>query len=46
MSKMGQDFLELQEAAYTMTREEFLARYGLELVYVWDQTHQPEQDQQ
>ncbi len=37
MSKMGQDFFDMQEAAQTMTKADFVAEYGKQNADVYDQ---------
>lgn len=36
MSKMGQSIFEMQEDAYEMTREEFIAKYGQQNADIYD----------
>lgn len=45
MSKLGQAIFEMQEDAYEMTREEFVAKYGKQNADVWDSLYNnPEPD--
>lgn len=38
---MGQSFQEIADDAVELTRDEFVAKHGEELVYVWDNTQNP-----
>lgn len=39
MSKTGQWVFEMQEAAYDLTREEFIAQYGAGQANIWDEVN-------
>jgi hypothetical protein len=41
MSKMGQDFFDMQEAAQTMTKADFVNEYGKQNADVYDQINAP-----
>ena len=41
MSKMGQDFFDMQEAAQVMTKEQFINEYGKQNADLYDQINRP-----
>ena len=41
MSKMGQDFFAMQEAAQSMTKAQFIDEYGLQNADLYDQINGP-----
>ena len=41
MSKTGTWFLEMQEDAMDMTKEEFVLKHGISCLDVWESVHNP-----
>lgn len=42
MSKIGQWIVEMEEVAQTLSRDEFIRRYGFGQAIVWDRVNGPE----
>jgi hypothetical protein len=44
MSKIGNWFLDMQEAAAELTKEQFIKKYGEANAEVWDDVHHPKDE--